>query len=31
SDALGSARKAVALVTLVVFILSFVPFPLTIK
>ncbi|MDT7780577.1 MAG: hypothetical protein QOC99_3089 [Acidobacteriota bacterium] len=31
SDALGSARKAVALVTLVVFILSFVPFPLTVK
>jgi membrane-associated protease RseP (regulator of RpoE activity) len=31
SDALGAARKAVALLTLVVFILSFVPFPLTIK
>jgi membrane-associated protease RseP (regulator of RpoE activity) len=31
SDALGTTRQAVALVTLVVFVLSFVPFPLTIK
>ncbi|MDT5296325.1 MAG: hypothetical protein QOJ76_3205 [Acidobacteriota bacterium] len=31
TDALGTARRAVALLTLVVFILSFVPFPLTIK
>jgi membrane-associated protease RseP (regulator of RpoE activity) len=31
SDPLGAARKLIALVTLVVFILSFVPFPLTIK
>ena len=31
TDALGTARKAVALVTLLVFALSFVPFPLTIR
>ena len=30
-DALGPARKAVALLTLLVFLLSFVPFPLTIR
>jgi membrane-associated protease RseP (regulator of RpoE activity) len=31
ADALGKARSAVALTTLLVFILSFIPFPLTIK
>jgi membrane-associated protease RseP (regulator of RpoE activity) len=31
ADALGAARRAVALATLLVFLLSFVPFPLTIR
>jgi membrane-associated protease RseP (regulator of RpoE activity) len=31
TDALGAARNAVALLTLVVFVLSFIPFPLTVR